>query len=156
MNAFSNMIADIPVKACQYTYIRLVEKAGSNKAYQRVTTNISGGSSSGSVKRKEFIDAIENKYGMNFARYADTIRKASMLYRYLLKNTKNINISKCMILRLDKLNHFYETQEFDLNNKDHLSYIENCEQTFMILLTAFKMRMYTNLQYQEITNLNKK
>lgn len=77
-------------------------------------------------------------------------------YRYLLKNTKNINISKCMILRLDKLNHFYETQEFNLSNKDHLNYIENCEQTFMILLTAFKMRMYTNLQYQEITNLNKK
>ena len=61
-----------------------------------------------------------------------------------------------MILRLDKINHFYETQEFNLNNPDHLKYINDCEQTFMILLTAFKMRMYTTLEYQEITNMNKK
>lgn len=71
-------------------------------------------------------------------------------YRYLLKNTKNIDINKAMILRLDKKNHYYETQEFDLSNKDHLDYINDCEQTFMILLSGFKMRMYTIMKYEDL------
>lgn len=99
MTAFGKMISDIPVKACQYTYIRIFDKTRSNKAYQRVTTDISGGISSTSNNRKEFIDAIENKYGMDISQYANTIRNASMLYRYLLKNdsiivdTKSYNIT---------------------------------------------------------------
>lgn len=86
MEAFEKLIAIIPVKACQYLYIRLTEKSADNKAYKRVTTDISGGSSAASIKRKSIIDAIERKYGVDYARYADTIRKASMLYRYILKN----------------------------------------------------------------------
>jgi hypothetical protein len=99
LGAFEKLIASIPVKACQYLYIRLTEKSEDNKVYQRVTTDVSGGSSAASIKRKSFIDAIEIKYGVNYTRYADTIRKASLLYRYILKNnsisiyTDNYNIS---------------------------------------------------------------
>ena len=86
LEAFERLIALIPVKACQYLYIRLTEKTGGNKAYQRVTMDVSGSSSTTSIKRKAFVDAIEMKYGMDYARYADSIRKASLLYRYILKN----------------------------------------------------------------------
>jgi|GEM_PF-1571157 hypothetical protein len=102
MEAFKKLISIIPVKACQYLYIRLTEKNGNNKnnkVYQRVTTDISGSSSSASIKRKSIVDAIEQKYGINYNRYSDTIRKASLLYRYILKNdsvligVKTYNIS---------------------------------------------------------------
>lgn len=84
--AFEKLIAVIPVKACQYLYIRLCYTTQVNKAYSRVTTDISGGTSVSSNKRKAFVDDIEAKYGADYSHYADTIRKASMLYRYLLKN----------------------------------------------------------------------
>lgn len=83
--AFEKLIAAIPVKACQYLYIRLFYTTQVNKAYSRVTTDISGGTSASSNKRKAFVDAIKVKYGADYNNYADTIRKASMLYRYLLK-----------------------------------------------------------------------
>lgn len=99
MKAFERLISVIPVKACQYLYIRLAERTGGNKAYQRVTTDISGGSSTYSIKRKDFIDAIEAKYGVDYSKYAESIRKGSLLYRYILKNnsisvdTKRFNIT---------------------------------------------------------------
>lgn len=86
MQAFKKLISIIPVKACQYLYIRLTEKNSDNKAYQRVTTEVSGGSSDASIIRKNIVDAIEQKYGVDHNRYGDTIRKASLLYRYMLKN----------------------------------------------------------------------
>ena len=98
LDSFKKLIAVIPVKACQYLYIRLTEKNGDNKAYQRVTTDISGSSSDISIQRKNMVDAIEQEYGVDYTRYADTIRQASLLYRYILKNDsvligeKNYNI----------------------------------------------------------------
>ncbi len=84
--AFEKLIAAIPVKACQYLYIRLANSTADNKAYQRVTTGISGGSSHNSEKRKNYIDAITNKYGVDYTKYSETIGKASLLFRYILKN----------------------------------------------------------------------
>lgn len=84
--AFEKLIAARPVKACQYLYIRLCYTTQVNKAYSRVTTDISGGTTVSSNKRKSFVDAIEAKYRADYSNYADTIRKASMLYRYLLKH----------------------------------------------------------------------
>ena len=102
--AFEKLMAIIPVKACQYLYIRLVEKSADNKAYQRVTTDISGGSSPNSLKRKDFVDAIEDKYGADYTNYAATIRKASLLYRYLLKHDSIIVDSKTYNITIeDKL-----------------------------------------------------
>ena len=99
MKAFEKLITLIPVKACQYLYIRLTERSADNKPYQRVTTDANGGLSPESIQRKNIIDDIEKKYGLDYGRYSETIRKASLLYRYLLKNdtilinTKTYNIS---------------------------------------------------------------
>ena len=87
LNAFEKLLSAIPVKACQYLYVRLCERSKDIKPYGRVTTDENGSSSSSSTKRKDIVDSIENKYGMDYTRYADTIRKASLLYRYLLKNS---------------------------------------------------------------------
>lgn len=91
LGAFERLISLMPVRACQYLYLRLAEKSVENKAYQRVTTDISGGVSANSRKRKDLVDAIEVKYGVDYNRYPDTIRKASLLYRYILKNS-NVSI----------------------------------------------------------------
>lgn len=84
--SFENLFSSIPVKACQYLYIRLSEKTAENKAYKRVTLDISGRETIESKKRKGLVDDIEKKYGIDYSRYSDTIRKASLLYRYILKN----------------------------------------------------------------------
>lgn len=104
MRAFEKLIAVIPVKACQYLYIRLTERTGENKAYQRVTTDVSGGSSNYSLKRKDFVDAIETKYGVDYTNYAESIRNASLLYRYILKNNSiSVDTKKYSIITEDKL-----------------------------------------------------
>ena len=84
--SFENLFSSIPVKACQYLYIRLSVKTAENKAYKRVTLDISGRETIESKKRKGLVDDIEKKYGIDYSRYSDTIRKASLLYRYILKN----------------------------------------------------------------------
>lgn len=84
--AFSKLFSVIPVKACQYLYIRLSEHSGDNQPYKRVSTDISGSETSFSDKRKQIMDAIEYMYGVDYNNYADSIRKASLMYRYILKN----------------------------------------------------------------------
>jgi hypothetical protein len=104
MRTFQKLMAVIPVKACQYLYIRLTERTGSNKAYQRVTTDVSGSSSTDSMKRKDFVDAIETKYGVDYSKYAESIRKASLLYRYILKNNSiSVDTKTYNIITEDKL-----------------------------------------------------
>ena len=101
---FEELIALIPVKACQYLYIRMTERSTDNKPYQRVTTDVNGASSPESIQRKNIIDAIEKKYGLDHDRYSETIRKASLLYRYLLKNdTISINTETYNISVKDRL-----------------------------------------------------
>lgn len=85
-NAFKQLISLIPVRGCQYLYLRLREETSENKAYTRVTTAVSGGKSTDSEKRKSLVDAITKKYGLDHANYGDTLRKASLLYRYIMKN----------------------------------------------------------------------
>lgn len=79
------------------------------------------------------------KYGLQLA-----------AYRYLFREVKNINLDQCMILMLSKTNHSYLTYELDLSNKTHLSYIDNCEYTFLTLLAGYMMRLFTNNEYQSI------
>lgn len=91
MQAFEQLLSVIPVKVCQYVYVRFFEKTNPiNKSYSRVTTDTKGSSTATSNNRKLFVDAIENKYGLDYYNYANTIRKASLLYRYLLNNNSII------------------------------------------------------------------
>lgn len=102
--AFESLIAVIPVKACQYLYIRLSDFTGENKAYQRVATDISGRLTFNSTKRKNIVDDIKAKYGVDYSNYGESIRKASLLYRYILKNDSvSININTYSITMEDKL-----------------------------------------------------
>ena len=75
-------------------------------------------------------------------------------YKFLLKELKDIDIDKAMILRLDKLNHCYYTYELNMDNEDHKIFIDSCLETFMVLVAAFRMRMITTDQYNKIFNKN--
>ncbi len=101
--SFQNLLRVIPVTACQYLYLRITDHNNDNQPYKRVTTDISGSNSLDSQKRREIVDAIESKYGLGD--YPTTIRKASLLYRFILKNN-SVNIDKTYsICTSDKL-HF--------------------------------------------------
>ena len=72
-------------------------------------------------------------------------------YKYLLKELRNIDISKAMILRLDKKMYCYYTYEYNMNNKSHLDFFNNCLQTFMLLTAAFIMRITTKEEYDKLS-----
>lgn len=74
-------------------------------------------------------------------------------YRFLLKELKGIIVNKCIVLRVSKTDHNYSDYVLDLSNKDHLTFIEDCEQTFMILTIGFIMRMKTTEDYYKIYNI---
>lgn len=76
-------------------------------------------------------------------------------YRFLFRELKNINIDKCGILMLSKVDHTYKTYELDLSIPEHLQYINECEQAFMSLAAAYRMRMYTTDKYYKIFNVEK-
>jgi hypothetical protein len=72
-------------------------------------------------------------------------------YKYLLKELEGIDISRAMVLRLDKVVYRYYTYEYDLkNNEEHIKFFDDCLQTFMLLCSAFIMRMYSKEEYDNI------
>ena len=71
-------------------------------------------------------------------------------YRYMLKTLKNITVSKCMILRLDRKSGVYYTHELNMSNTEHRQFIDDCLKTFFALVLGFRMRSATTKQYQEI------
>lgn len=76
-------------------------------------------------------------------------------YRFLLRELKGIEISKCTILIMSKTNHEYMEYSLTLKDTDHLEFINYCEQTFLTLVAAYKMRLYTNEKYYEIYQIEK-
>ena len=74
-------------------------------------------------------------------------------YRFLLKELKGIEISGATILRLSKTDHCYEEYSLDFEDKTHLEFIINCEQLFLTLVAAYKMRLYCYNQYHHIYGL---
>lgn len=77
-------------------------------------------------------------------------------YRFLLRELKDIKVNRLIVLKLDKKDHDYKTYRLNLKNKDHLDFINDCEQTFMLLTAAYKMRLYTTEEYYNVYKLNKK
>ena len=72
-------------------------------------------------------------------------------YGYLLKDLRNITISKAIILKLDKTKYTFTSYEYDLkNNKSHIEFFNNCLQTFMILAAGFIMRYHTKSEYDRL------
>lgn len=71
-------------------------------------------------------------------------------YRFLFKELKDIDIGMCSIVMLDKKNHNYRTYDLYLDNDDHLRYINDCENTYITLAAAYKMRLYTTDEYNKV------
>ena len=71
-------------------------------------------------------------------------------YRYMLKKLKNIDVSVCMVLRLDKTNSQYYTYELHMNNDEHKMFVDDCLETFFALVLGFNMRSSTTKQYNNI------
>ena len=85
----------------------------------------------------------------NHMKYNYTLQLAA--YRYLLKELENIEISGCIVLLLNKTLCAYN--EYLLNikdNPDHAKYMDECLETFLLLVSAYKMRIYTESQYDNI------
>lgn len=76
-------------------------------------------------------------------------------YRFLLKELKGIEISKAIILRLSKTDHNYEEYTLDFGIEEHVEFICNCEQLFMTLVSAYKMRLYCNDQYYKVYGIER-
>ena len=88
-------------------------------------------------------------FGGQMKKYIDSF----MRYRFLLKELKGIEISGATILRLSKTDHCYEEYSLDFEDKTHLEFIVNCEQLFLTLVAAYKMRLYCYNQYHHIYGL---
>lgn len=103
-NAFKMLLAEIPLKSCQYLYAQICDET--TKAYKRVITDVTGNLDNS--HRKYILDSIRTKYGeYNYCNYADSIRKPSMLIkRFVLRQD-------CYLIGTDTIN-------VTLNDKLHI------------------------------------
>lgn len=112
-DAIQLLLKLIPMKSCQYIYTRIYDR--NSKAYTRVTKEIGGGRDNSN--RKNIIESIENKYGYDYHIYSTSIRPASALYRYMLKNEEiDVNGSKYTVSMCDKLHFIVSGYIYTLRN----------------------------------------
>ncbi|WP_438511557.1 hypothetical protein [Clostridium chrysemydis] len=103
----------IPMKSCQYIYTRICDR--NSRAYKRLTNEISGRIDYS--KRKNIIESIENKYRYEYNMYSESIRPASALYRYMLRNEEiDVNGTKYTISMCDKLHFIVSGYIYTLRN----------------------------------------
>ena len=76
-------------------------------------------------------------------------------YRFLLRELKGIRLSGATVLVVSKTDHDYKSYDLDFNNKEHVTFIEDCEQTFLTLVSAYKMRLYTTEEYHNVYGIEK-
>ena len=76
-------------------------------------------------------------------------------YRFLLKELKGIEISGATVLRLSKIDHCYEEYTLNFELEEHVSFIVDCEQLFLVLVAAYKMRLYCTDEYHKIYGIEK-
>lgn len=87
----------------------------------------------------------------NHMSYNYTLQMAA--YRYLLKTVKGIDIDGAIILKLDKENSEFTEYVIDIkNNPAHASYMDKCLETFMLLVSAYRMRFITEKEYDEFND----
>ena len=58
-------------------------------------------------------------------------------YRYMLRETKNINIDGCIILQLNKTKIHCNEFKMDFSIPEDLTYIDECEKAFMYLVVTY-------------------
>lgn len=76
-------------------------------------------------------------------------------YRFLLRELKGIEISGATVLKLSKTDGHYDEYALNFEFKDHVEFVTNCEQLFLILVAAYKMRLYCNEEYHKIYGIEK-
>ena len=97
---------------------------------------------------------INDKYWLidfktsNHMNYKYTLQLSA--YRYLLKEIKDIDISGCCVLLLDKTNYSFKEYILDLEDPIHKQYTDQCTELFLLLSASYKMRVYTNNEYNKI------
>lgn len=90
----------------------------------------------------------------NHMNYSYTLQLAA--YRFLLREMKAIELSGCMVLQMSKTEHSYSEYLLNLEeNKEHLDFIVDCENTFLTLVAAYKMRLYTTEEYYKVFGIEK-
>ncbi len=147
--AFEKLFSVIPIKACQYMYTRLTDRAG-DPSYKRLTTAESGQDTADSVKRRDLVDDIEAKYGNDSSRYGETIRNASMLYRLILRNDEILISSKKYSISLEDKLHilvsgFLYTFRNDMTHGSSISITKSSKttlSTYAVDYYAFLLMYY--------------
>lgn len=97
---------------------------------------------------------IDDKYWLidfktsNHMNYKYTLQLGA--YKFLLKECKNIDISGCVVLILDKSSKDYYEYALDFSNKDHKEYIDLALETFLSLSLSYRLRMIGQKRYKEI------
>lgn len=71
-------------------------------------------------------------------------------YKYLLRELKGIEIEKAIVLRLDKNSYEYDEYVLDFNIPEHAQFICDCEQLFIMLACAYRMRMYCLAEFNKV------
>ena len=72
-----------------------------------------------------------------------------------MKELKGIEISGATVLRLSKTDHCYEEYTLDFELEEHVAFIVDCEQLFLVLVAAYKMRLYCTDEYHKIYGIEK-
>lgn len=84
----------------------------------------------------------------NYSSYKHFLQLSA--YRYMLRETKGIELDGCMILMLDKKSYNFTELLLDFSNPDHLMYINQCEETFLSLVYAYYQRMMNKSMFESI------
>lgn len=71
-------------------------------------------------------------------------------YRYMLKETKGIDLDGCIILMLDKKSDMFIEMMLNFENEDHLNYMNQCQETFLSLVYAYYQRIQNQYMYKQI------
>ena len=70
-------------------------------------------------------------------------------YRYMLQQ-QGIEIDGAIILQLDKKHPSFNEYIIQLNNPEHLDFINNCQECFFSLVYAFFNRLQVEKQFKTI------
>ena len=68
-------------------------------------------------------------------------------YRYMLRLNKNMNVDGCIILQLNKTNPGYNEFFLNFDNPEHLSYINDCEEAFLMLAMLYHKMYWVKNNY---------
>lgn len=82
---------------------------------------------------------ISYKYSLQLAAYA-----------YMLKYNKICDVDRIMVLKLSKVNDFYETFQLNMKIKNERKYMYDCMNTFLSMAHTYWMNRYVEKNFSKI------